>query len=112
MKLTDLVFPVLLATAAIGHGQTHPAGPAARALATPSTAAALASAEVLSVYPEERRVLLRHGPIPGLGMSAMTMEFGLAAPGMLKGLRKGARVRFAAVQEAGDYVITRIDVLK
>jgi Cu/Ag efflux protein CusF len=45
-------------------------------------------------------------------MSAMTMEFGLAEPGMLKGLRKGSRIRFMAIREADDYLITRIEVPK
>jgi Cu(I)/Ag(I) efflux system periplasmic protein CusF len=82
-------------------------------IAVPSAAATpLARAEVLNVYPKERRVLLRHDAIPSLGMSAMTMEFGLAEPGMLKGLRKGSRIRFMAIREADDYLITRIEVPK
>ena len=68
----------------------------------------LASAEVIAVYPKEKRVLLKHGPIDNLGMSEMTMEFGVANPRMLASFTRGKKVMFSAARVEGDYVITHV----
>ncbi len=81
----------------------------------PASKPALASAEVVNVYPEDKRVLLAHGPIPAIGMSAMTMEFGVARPGLLKTLKKlkpGDRILFSAARVKGDYLITHLELAK
>jgi len=78
---------------------------------TPSTDAGspLASAEVVAVYPQEKRVLLKHGPIPTLGMSEMTMEFGVADTRLLALFKRGKKVRFSAVRVKDDYVVTHVE---
>jgi Cu/Ag efflux protein CusF len=45
-------------------------------------------------------------------MGAMTMEFGLKDKKAFSTIRKGDKVRFAADQVKGDYVVTRIETLK
>lgn len=72
----------------------------------------LASGEVLEVNKQEQRVLLKHGPIQSLGMDAMTMEFSVPDGKLLATLKRGDKVRFAAIWKAGDYEVTRIDVVK
>lgn len=69
----------------------------------------LASAEVVAVYRKEKRVLLKHGPIESLGMSDMTMEFGVANPRLLESFKRGKKVRFSAVRVKDDYVVTHVE---
>ena len=111
------IFPILAltlaaASATLAQAQT-PAGQAApNATASPTKAVALTSAEVVDIYPKDGKILLKHGPIPNIGMGAMTMEFGLKDKKALSTIRKGDKVRFAADQVKGDYVVTRIETLK
>lgn len=79
------------------------------ALGAPAVAAPppLTEATVVAVYPDEGRVLLRHGDMPHLGMSAMTMEFVASDKRWLRGLQPGAVVRFDARREGEEHVITR-----
>jgi Cu(I)/Ag(I) efflux system periplasmic protein CusF len=81
---------------------------------TPAGAASrhLASAEVIAVYPKEKRVLLKHGPIANLGMSDMTMEFGVANPRMLKSFKRGKHVRFSAIMVKDDYIVTHVEAAR
>ena len=72
----------------------------------------LASAEVLAVYPKEKRVLLKHGPIESLGMSDMTMEFGVANPRLLASFKRGKKIRFSAVRVKDDYVVTHVEAVR
>ena len=76
------------------------------------TSLSLASAEVIAVYPKEKRVLLKHGPIETLGMSDMTMEFGVANPRLLASFKRGKNVRFAAVKVKDDYVVTHVEAAR
>jgi Cu(I)/Ag(I) efflux system periplasmic protein CusF len=92
---------VALVFSATPHAQVAPPGPAAPA--------AVAHGEVVEVYPKDRRVLLKHGPIDALGMGPMTMEFGVRHRKLLIGLKRGQAVRFHAEQRGDDYVITRIE---
>lgn len=81
--------------------------------ATPAPAkSSLASAEVVAVYTKEKRVLLKHGPIDNLGMSDMTMEFGVANPRMLAFFKIGKKVMFSAVRVKDDYVVTHVEAAR
>ena len=72
----------------------------------------LASAEVIAVYPKEKRVLLKHGPIENLGMSDMTMEFGVANPRLLASFKRGKKVMFSAIRVKDDYVVTHVEAAR
>ncbi|MFZ2294871.1 MAG: copper-binding protein [Polaromonas sp.] len=116
MKLVRFVAFFALSTTVIatGFAQTKPAGqsrvqPAISAL-VPATA--LTDAEVLNVYPKEKTVLLKHGPIPNIGMGAMTMEFSLPDTKMLSLVKPGDKVLFAAQQVKSEYVVTHIELAK
>ena len=100
-----------LALTSIGFAQTQLSGPTApKSTATTSKIKSnLSSAEVLNVYHKEKRVLLKHGPIPSLGMSEMTMEFGVAPPELIRSLKPGSKIMFSAVLVNGDYIVTHVE---
>ncbi len=91
--------------------QTHASGqPAIWPANATAESNALATAEVMKVYLKEKRVLLKHGPIPNLGMSAMTMVFSVKNPKILNSLRPGNKIKFTAEQVQQDFVVTFIEV--
>ena len=94
------------------HAPAQSAPPAGKAAASPQAAAPLARGEIVAIYPQDKKILIKHGPIPTLNMGPMTMEFEIANERMAKSLKKGDRVRFAARQVGDDYVITRIELRK
>ena len=102
-----------LALAGVAQAQTSSAPAAPR---SPASAAArqwpLVRGEVLEVDARQKRVTIKHGPIPNIGMDAMTMEFLVPDEKLLASLERGARVRFAVVYRGGEYVITRAEVQK
>lgn len=97
------------AAAQTGPGTTVSGRPASSATAGQGT---LADGEVLEIYKKDKRVLLKHGPIQHIGMDAMTMEFGVPDGKLLASLKRGDRVRFAAIWKNGDYEVTHIEVTK
>ncbi len=102
MKLVQLI--ILLAASAVVQAQ----------LSTRPVAGthALASAEVLNVYPKEKRLLLKHGRIENMQMDAMTMEFVVADRKLLRRVKPGDRIRFAARRVGDDYLVTTLEVTK
>ena len=56
--------------------------------------------------------MLEHTPIASLNWPAMTMEFKLANPALLSGIKPGASVEFEFVERApGEWVITAIKAM-
>ena len=53
-------------------------------------------------------VTLSHEPVPALKWPAMTMDFKLAKPGLLRGFKKGDRVTFRFMQMKTGSTITSI----
>lgn len=52
---------------------------------------------------------LKHGPIQSLNWPAMTMDFAVADPALLKSIRKGQAVHFEMKPGTdGNYVVTRV----
>lgn len=116
MKTIQIIVSVALAATALAaaYAQAQPSGQTAmKSATTPSSVAtSLTSAEVLKTYPQEKRILLKHGPIPNVGMGAMTMEFGVTDPKMLNSVKAGDKVRFAADRVNGQVVVTHIEMAK
>ncbi|GEM_PF-336530 len=114
MKLVQLLMLLALAGLASAQGQTAPAstGLGRAASSSAGVAGSLANGEVLEIDRKEKRVLLKHGPIASIGMDAMTMEFLVPDGKLLRSLKPGDKVRFAAVWRNGDYEINRIEVVK
>ena len=86
------------------------AGPTATGPVTgPATVGHKAQGTVDSVDLKAGTVSLNHGAVPSLKWPAMTMEFKVANPSLLKDLKPGAAVSFEFVErQAGEWVITSI----
>jgi Cu/Ag efflux protein CusF len=74
--------------------------------------ASMTDGEVRKVDRNTRKLTLRHGPIPNLEMTDMTMVFQVADPKMLDGLEAGEKVRFNAERVDGRLTVTRIEMMK
>lgn len=54
-------------------------------------------------------LMLQHGPVPSLKWPAMTMEFKVANPALVQGLKPGSAIDFEFVErQPGEWVVTRI----
>jgi len=86
---------------------------AALVLALPGRAqTAAADGEVRKIDLDSGKVTLKHGPIKSLDMDSMTMVFRVADPAMLKNLKPGDRVKFAADRVNGQITIIRMEKAK
>ena len=54
-------------------------------------------------------ITLAHEPIPALKWPAMTMEFGVVSPDVVKGIVAGDNVAFRFVQRGNKYVVTHLE---
>lgn len=66
--------------------------------------------EIVKVLASQQKLTLRHDAIPSLDMPAMTMNYRLAKPELLTGLKAGDKVVFEAEDRKGSYVVTSIQV--
>ena len=106
MSLT-LAAPAFAQQKADAHSAHHPA-----ASATAPAADDMADAEVRKVDKDAAKLTLKHGEIKSLEMPPMTMVFNVKDKAMLDQLKAGDKVRFKAVNEAGKYTVTDIQVTK
>lgn len=65
-------------------------------------------AEVRKVDRAAGKVTLKHGAIPNLGMTPMTMVFRVKDPAMLEKLEAGDRIRFRAERVEGAYTVVEV----
>jgi Cu(I)/Ag(I) efflux system protein CusF len=72
----------------------------------------LTDAQVRKVDKEGAKITLKHGEIKNLDMPPMTMVFGVKDKAALDKLKAGDKVRFKAVNEAGKYTVTEIQVVQ
>lgn len=71
---------------------------------------AMVNGVVRKVDEAAKKITLRHGAIKSLGMDedGMTMVFRVQDPAMLKQVKVGDKVQFAAERTAGGLTITKI----
>ena len=104
LPLALLSFGLIIATPAAQAQSTTTPAAAANASALP-----LVDAEVRRVDPASGKVTLKHGDIPNLDMTGMTMVFVARQPSELAGLKVGDKVRFRAELIKGVY--TAVDIV-
>jgi len=67
------------------------------------------SGVVKAVKTDVKRITISHGPIKGLGMDGMTMDFAVYDPSMLSEVKAGHKVSFLMeVDKKGNFVIMDI----
>ena len=97
-----LLFPAgLLAQPASGHSAQH----ATSAAGTTGHG----EGEVRKVDRAAKKLTLRHGPIAGLDMPAMTMVSQVSDPALLDRIRPGERVRFRVEKRGGAYFVIAVE---
>jgi Cu(I)/Ag(I) efflux system periplasmic protein CusF len=77
-----------------------------------STSAAMADGEIRKVDKDAKKITIKHGPLQGLDMPAMTMVFQVADPAMLEQVKAGDKVKFQAEKIGGGYRVTQIQPAK
>lgn len=68
--------------------------------------------EVRKVNTEQQKITLRHGEIPNIDMSPMTMVFRVKAPEMLAQVKAGDKVRFTADKVDGVLTVMTIEPVR
>jgi len=88
--------------------QVQGAAPAQPAAQAPGNQLPIVSGTVEKVGADVGKITIDHGPIPNLGMDAMTMVFRTQDPAILKGVKAGDRIRFQADRVNGQISVIRI----
>lgn len=68
---------------------------------------ATASGEVRRVNAAEGKITIKHGQIPALDLTAMTLVYRID-PALLVNIKPGDVVKFKARREAGQYIVIEI----
>ena len=83
---------------------------------TPTTVNASADTmtdgEVRKIDLANAKITLRHGEIKSLDMPAMTMVFQVRDKRLLEGLKVGDKLRFKAVHEGSQLVVTEVQAAR
>ena len=75
-------------------------------------AADMTDGEVRRVDIEGGRLTLRHAEIKSLDMPPMTMVFVVKDKALLTNVKAGDRVKFKAINDAGKFAVTEIQVIQ
>jgi Cu(I)/Ag(I) efflux system periplasmic protein CusF len=103
--------PALAQQKADEHSAHHPA-PGASASAATATAADMADGEVRKIDKAQSKITLKHAEIKSLDMPPMTMVFSVKDKALLERVQPGDKVKFKAVNEAGKYTVTDLQVVR
>jgi Cu/Ag efflux protein CusF len=69
----------------------------------------MAAGEVRRIDAANNKVTIRHGEIKNLDMPPMSMVFVAKPASILKGVQVGDKIRFSAIEENSQYVVTKIE---
>jgi Cu(I)/Ag(I) efflux system periplasmic protein CusF len=73
---------------------------------------ALSDGEIRKVDKGAQKITIKHGPLKNLDMPPMTMVFRVRDAALLDAVKPGDKVMFQAVQEGGQYYVTKIEPAK
>ena len=76
----------------------------------PAAAGDLVEGEIRKVDAEAAKITIRHGEIKNLDMPAMTMVFNVKDKAMVEKLKVGDKVKFKAISEGDQYVVTELQL--
>ncbi|MCU0942379.1 MAG: copper-binding protein [Hydrogenophaga sp.] len=80
--------------------------------ATPAAAADMTDGEVRKVDKEGGKLTLKHAEIKSLDMPGMTMVFVVKDKAMLDKLKVGDKVKFKAINDAGKFTVTEMQMVQ
>lgn len=72
----------------------------------------MTDAEVRKVNREGGTLTLKHGDIKNLDMPGMTMVFAVKDKAMLDKVKAGDKIKFKAINDAGKYTVTEVQVVQ
>ena len=75
-------------------------------------AAEMIDGEVRKVDKDAKKLTIKHAPMPGFDMPAMTMVFQVKDPAMLDKVKAGDKVKFQAEKLGGAFTVTGIEPAK
>jgi len=78
----------------------------------PGMADTTAQGLIRKVDKSTKKLTIKHGPLPNLGMGAMTMVYKVKDPAMLEQVKAGDKVDFVAESVNGVLTVTRIEGAK
>lgn len=112
-KITAASFVlVTLNVAALPAGHEGHSSASSAPVAVASKVAAMSDGEVKKVDKEAGRLTIKHGPLENLGMSGMTMIFGVKDASMLGAVKAGDKIKFVAEKLDGRFVVTQLELQK
>lgn len=79
---------------------------------TQAAAADMTDGEVRKVDKDGGKLTLKHADIKSLDMPAMTMVFVVRDKAMLDMVKAGDKIKFKAVNDAGKFTVTELQVAK
>lgn len=79
-------------------------------LTAQAAAGDMTDGEVRKVDKEGGKLTLKHADIKSLDMPAMTMVFAVKDKAMLDKLKAGDKIRFKAINDAGKYTVTEMQM--
>jgi Cu/Ag efflux protein CusF len=91
------------------HSAHHPAASASSAAAG---ATDMTEGEVRKVDKGAAKITLKHAEIKSLEMPPMTMVFSVKDKALLDSVQPGDKVKFKAVNEAGKYTVTDLQLVR
>lgn len=110
ISIAFLASTTLVAPAGAQHQQ--PAGQGHPARASSPGQHAYTEGEVRAVEKENRKITLKHGEIPNIDMPPMTMSFSVRDAKTLDTLKPGDKVKFRAINDAGNFTLTELIPLR
>jgi Cu(I)/Ag(I) efflux system protein CusF len=93
-----------------GHGPHGDHGKPATAASAQPTTGEMTDGEVRRIDKEASKLTLKHAEIKSLDMPAMTMVFVVKDKVMLERLKAGDKIKFKAINDAGKYTVTEIQM--
>ena len=93
-----------------GHGSHADHGKPATAASTQASAGEMTDGEVRKVDKEAGKLTLKHADIKSLDMPGMTMVFVVKDKAMLDKLKAGDKIKFKAVNDAGKFTVTEMQM--
>ena len=110
--IAALVLACAAAWLPLAAGAAVDAGASAVRTQATRPAADMADGEVRKIDKEAGKITLKHGEIKSLDMPPMTMVFTVKDKALLDTVKAGDKVRFRAINDAGKYTVTEVQVVR